>query len=363
MFFREENNMKSMKLWCAAAAAAMLLASCTATVYKEVYPTLLDHKYDSEFPYRDCSKQLEEIASTVKMITCVAYYRSLEFSQDRRVTRSEIGSSFTTELAARFVYFTRTSSGSAVIITYREKHLALLTCAHIVSFPDTIFTYYTGADKKPTPYVRSFAVKQQQSNYVAGVEGAVDMEILAEDDANDVALLGKIYKTNLPIGYSTFSYPVGYAKELQWGSFIYLLGYPSGHEIVTKGIVSSPNKDRSGTFFADAVFSGGFSGGIVLAVRDGVPNFELVGLVRLVPGRTVSYLTPERDGEHLEQDTRTPYSGEMYVDRRNDIEYGVMQAVSSETVMEFLFAHRTELSDKGYDFSQFMNNRPKNDAE
>ncbi len=355
--------MKLSSLVIPLAGVMLVLASCSTPVYREVYPMLLDHKYDSEFPYRDCSKQLEEIASTVKMITCIAYYRSLEFPQDRRVTRHEMNSLFTSDLASRFVYFTRTSSGSAVMVTYRDKHLALLTCAHIVDFPDTIFTYYTGADKKPTPYIHSFAVKQQQSNYVAGVEGAVDMEILAKDNANDVALLGKIYKTDLPFGYSTFSYPVGYAKELQWGSFIYLLGYPSGHEIVTKGIVSNPNKEKNGSFYADAVFSGGFSGGIVLAIRDGVPNFELVGIVRLVPGRTVSYLTPERDGEHLELDTQVPYSGDVYVERRNDIEYGVMQAVSSETIIEFLSAHRKELSDKGYDLSQFINNRPTKDNE
>jgi len=353
-----------LNLWLASAAAtALFLSSCSSPVYREVYPVLLDKKYDSEFPYRDCSKQLEEIASTVKMVTCIAYYRSLEFPLERRVTRQESGSLFASDIASRYIYFTRTSSGSAVMVVYRDKHLALLTCNHIVDFPDTIFTYYVGDDRKPTQYVRSFAVKQRQSNYVAGVEGAVDMEILAKDNANDVALLGKIYKTDLPIGNSIFSYPVGYAKELQWGSFIYLLGYPSGHEIVTKGIVSNPNKEKNGSFYADAVFSGGFSGGIVLAIRDGVPNFELVGIVRLVPGRTVSYLTPERDGEHLELDIQIPYSGDVYVERRNDIEYGVMQAVSSEAITEFLSAHRTELSDKGYDLSQFLNNRPKKEND
>jgi Trypsin-like peptidase domain len=346
-----------------AAAAALFLASCSAPVYREVYPMLLDNKYDSGFPYRDCSKQLEEVASTVKMITCIAYYHSTEFSLERRVTRQEINSSFTSDIASRFVYFTRTGSGSAVMIMYHDKHLALLTCDHIVDFPDTIFTYYFGDDHKPTPYLHSFAVKQRQSNYVAGVDGAVDMEILAKDNANDVALLGKVYKTDLPLGYSTFAYPIGYAKELQWGSFIYLLGFPSGHQIVTKGIVSNPNKEKNGSFYADAVFSGGFSGGVVLAVRDGVPNFELVGIVRLVPGRTVSYLTPEHDGDQLDIDPQAPYTGAVFVERRNDIEYGVMQAISSETIVEFLSAHQTELFKKGYDLSKFMNNRPKKSNE
>jgi hypothetical protein len=53
----------------------------------------------------------------------------------------------------------------------------------------------------------------------------------------------------------------------------------------------------------------------------------------------------------------------MFVERRNDIEYGVMQAVSSETIMEFLSAHQTELSNKGYDLSPFINNRPQKEKE
>ena len=73
-------------------------------------------------------------------------------------------------------------------------------------------------------------------------------------------------------------------------------GYPSGHKMVTKAIVSSPNKDRKGSFLLDAVLTPGFSGGIALAVRDGVPNFELVGLVQLVSGRTTYALGPPPGG-------------------------------------------------------------------
>jgi|GEM_PF-2331111 hypothetical protein len=53
-------------------ATLLLFASCSSSVYKDVYPTLLDGRYDSEFPYRGCSQQLEEVAETVKRITVMA---------------------------------------------------------------------------------------------------------------------------------------------------------------------------------------------------------------------------------------------------------------------------------------------------
>ena len=45
-------------------------------------------------------------------------------------------------------------------------------------------------------------------------------------------------------------------------------------------------------FLVDAVFNRGYSGGIVLAIRDGVPNFELVGLVKSVPAEYEYVMKP-----------------------------------------------------------------------
>ena len=65
--------------------AALLSLSCGGSVYREVYPTLMDGKYDSEFPYRGCSTQLEEIGESVKMINAIAYYRTYTFDAAERL--------------------------------------------------------------------------------------------------------------------------------------------------------------------------------------------------------------------------------------------------------------------------------------
>ena len=112
--------MNSPVLKAAAAVACglcFLLLSCAPSAYKEVYPTLLDGKYDSEFPYRGCSKQLEEISNTVKMISCIAYYKSYAFSLGDRLTPADINPP-SLKRARVTNYVNSESSGSATVIAY-----------------------------------------------------------------------------------------------------------------------------------------------------------------------------------------------------------------------------------------------------
>jgi len=161
-------------------------------------------------------------------------------------------------------------------------------------------------------------------------------------------LLGKTFESEPFPRPRVFMYPAGRARELEWGTFVYLFGYPTGHKMVTKAIVSSPRKDRHGAFLVDAVFTPGFSGGIALAIRDGVPNFELVGIVKLVSGRSTYVLVPPSDDATTEFDPLVPYTGDIYVQKRTEIEYGIVQAVPVETILEFIDAHRGDLASRGY---------------
>jgi hypothetical protein len=224
----------------------------------------------------------------------------------------------------------------------------LLTCAHIVAFPDTALTYHLGPDRHPTPFVKTLSIKERQMNFVGMLPEGGELEVLAYDMGADIALLGKQFEQEPAIPIRVFSFPVGRASELEWGSFVYLFGYPSGYRIVTKGIVSNPNRDKRGSFLVDAVFGGGFSGGIALAIRDGVPNFELVGMVKMVSARSSYILTPRRDDSAVEYDPTVPYNGEIFVERHTDIEYGVTQAVSIEAILEFIKEKQAALVARGY---------------
>jgi hypothetical protein len=338
--------------WCVVAGLATLPAigflSCSSSAYKEVYPALLDNRYDSEFPYRNCSKQLEEIADCVKMVSTVAYYRTYYFSTEERVRAQDLTATYLQSRERESVFINKSMSGTATIIFAEGRRVALLTCAHTLAFPDTALSYHLDSEGHPTLFVKSVSLKERQMNFVGMLPEGGELEILAMDKANDIALLGKVMELAPTLPLPVFRYPVGHARELEWGSFVYLFGYPSGYRIVTKGIVSDPNRDKRRSFLVDAVFGGGFSGGIALAVRDGVPNFELVGMVKMVTARSSYIVSPRHDDETLEYDPTVPYRGEVYAERRTDIEYGVSQAISAESIVEFLEINRPALEERGF---------------
>ncbi len=326
-----------------------LLLACTPSAYKEVYPTLIDGKYDSEFPYRGCSEQLEEIGETVKMVSCVAYYRVYTFGDKSTLRRGDITPEVLAGMARQASYINNSTSGTATVIFFDDRRVVLLTCAHVVAFPDTLLSFVYGANRRPTPYVKSIGFKEKQSTFVAVFPEGGNLEILAMDRGADVALLGRTFERAPTLKIPALKYPFGKAKELEWGSFVYLFGYPSGYKIVTKGIVSSPNRDRAGSFLIDAVFNRGFSGGIALAIRDGVPNFELVGIIKLVSAHSSNLLVPQKEEGDVEYDPSTPYDGPVYVERKTEIEFGITQAVPVEAIVDFIDQSRPALRSKGYD--------------
>ena len=339
---------RSHALLPAALCAGLLSLSCGTSAYREVYPTLVDGKYDSEFPYRGCSEQLQQIGESVKMINSIAYYRTYTFGPAERIRPSDVTPALLEASRAHSVMSSSQASGTATIITGGNRRVVLLTCAHVVGFPDTITAFYIGADHRATEFIHTMSFKEKQTNYVAVFPEGGELEILASDRELDVALLGKTFESEPFPRLPVFMFPPGLARELEWGTFVYLFGYPTGHKMVTKAIVSSPNKDRRGAFFVDAVFTPGFSGGIALAIRDGVPNFELVGIVKLVSGRTTYTLGPPAEDGTPEYDPLVPYTGDIYVQKRTEIEYGIVQAVSIESVIEFIDSRRSDIAARGY---------------
>jgi hypothetical protein len=329
-------------------ALGLFFAACSQSVLRDVYPTLSDGHYDSEFPYRGCSKQLEEISESVNMLSCIAYYRTYFFLSEEHITRAMITPELLRSRERSSVYVNSTASGTLTTLQYQERKILALTCAHVVGFDDTVFSYHIGMDRRSTIYLKSVAIKEKQSNYAAVFPEGGDLEILAQDKQADIALLGKRFDVDPSIPPPVFKYPFGNAKDLEWGTFVYLFGYPSGFKMATKGIVSNPNKDRRGTFMVDAMFSRGFSGGIVLAIRDGVPNFELVGMVKLVSAHSSLVLTPEKDGGDLTFDPAVPYTGEIFVERKTEVESGITQAVPIESIRVFMRDQEALIRSKGY---------------
>ena len=313
-----------------------------------------DGKYDSEFPNKAASPRLEQISNSIKLINSIAFYESLVFDQKNKFTVSQAHNIELEKIAIEKVYFNRTASGSGTIVLEDRGLVGLISVAHIVSFPDTVFSYFVNPDGTPSKYVESISIKLKQSNYVPDFPEGGELNLIAIDKALDLALLGKKYSAYQTSSLHVFNFPWGKSSELEWGTFVYVFGFPMNYKMLSTGIVSSPGKEKN-SFLIDAVFNRGYSGGIVLEIRDGIPNFELVGIVKSVPADfeyTVRPLTKEKEYEY---NPMLPYKGEVYIEKQQIPRVGITKVIGIEALKDFLIANKDELISIGYDFRNLFN--------
>ena len=247
--------MKTTKLVAAFSvllALFFILSSCSGVTYKEIYPILQDGKYDSEFPYKGASDELREISQTVHMINSTAFYKTYLFDQSAELTKENLTAADLSKIATSEGYADQSTSGTGTAIFYTEGKIAILTCAHVVEDPDTIISYFVDEEGQFTEFIEAVFIKERQSVYAIGFPEGSEFEILAVDTKTDLAVIGKDYKSLSNLKFPIFNYPLGLAKELDWGSFVYVFGYPINHQMVTKAIVSNPNRDEQGSFLIDA---------------------------------------------------------------------------------------------------------------
>ena len=324
------------------------LSGCTTVSYETIYPTLKDGKYDSEFPYKSTSDELNKISETIQRVNSTAFYKIYVFDEKENLLLNDLKNKELSKIAVKEALADNSSSGTAVTIYSQNGNVALLTCAHTITFPDTLIAYKFDEDGYQTKFVESISIKEKQVVYVAGFPEGSQVEVIAKDSKNDIALIGKKYGSQKGIYFSTFNYPWGKAKEVEWGTFVYLIGYPINFKMITKAIVSSPRKDESGSFLVDAVINPGFSGGLVLAIRDGVPNFELIGMVQWVPEEEESMIYPENLKTKTSYNPVVPYTGNLYVRKHSLIRYGIAKVIPVETVQNFLLTNKSVLTDQGF---------------
>jgi len=341
-------------IWTAAIISFVFISCSTNSLYQKVYPALLDGKYDSEFPYRNSSDQLEEISNSIKLINSIAFYTSYIFDEKSKVTLSDVILINYEKISIKEILYNRTASCSATVILENNGLIGLLTVAHVVSFPDTILTYFANPDGSISQYIQSISIKNHQSNYVPDLPNSGELEIILMDKNRDIALLGKKFSPDQTRLIQTFNYKWGYSYELEWGSFVYAFGYPMNYKMISKAIVSISDKNKN-AFIIDAAFNKGFSGGIVLAIRDGVPNFELVGIVKSVPAEYEDIIRPLTKDQSSEINPMLPYKGDLYIEKQQVVSPGITKVIAIELVKELFLEHKDELIRKGFYFKNLFN--------
>lgn len=123
--------------------------------------------------------------------------------------------------------------------------------------------------------------------------------------------------------------------------------------MVTRGIVSKSESNRN-VFLIDALFNKGFSGGIVLALRDGIPNFEIVGMIQSASATSKNILVPSKKSHENIYAVNEEYLGAVYAEKDKRITYGITYATSIDAIVDFYKSRRNELSNLDYDLDSFF---------
>lgn len=332
----------------------LIINSCSSVTYEKIYPILADGKYDSEFPYRRSSEELERISKTVHRVSSTGFYKTYSFSLSDSVTIEDIHKKLIENLAVETGFAHESKAGTATTIYHEKGRVALITCAHVVNFPDTVHSFISDSKGNVTRYLESVLIKDNQAIYVAGFPEGSKLKIIVIDEKLDVAIIGRNYYTLHNYIFPVFNYPIGSARELEWGTFVYLFGYPMNYQMITKALVSSPNRDDNGSFLLDAVVNRGFSGGIVLAIKDGLPNFELVGIVQWVPQEVDNIIAPMKRKSDQPYGSLVPYEGDIYVKSHPIIKYGIANIISIDSILEFLKLNKSKLYADGYYLDKYF---------
>ncbi len=325
---------------------ALILFSCTTQQVEQQHFPKADGRYDSEFPVQNVSDELDYLSTTVRKLDCLVFYMTYVFPPDNPLDKNKLTEAKLKEYSVGEDVTNESVSGTATIVYFDGKQVGLLTCAHVVDFPDTLFNYYSEGG------LQSISIKLKQQNFVSGLPDGEEVEVIALDKKKDIALISKHVFASLPPP-SVLSYPIGKTKDLEWGTVVYAMGYPLGNLMVTRAIVSNPDKADNGMFLTDALYNHGISGAPVLALRDGVPNFEWVGLASSSSAESIHYLKPSEDIPQFIA-PNSPYSAEVFIDHKKLINYGVTYSVSIEEIVKFLSVNKKVIQQKGFDSELFF---------
>ncbi len=301
--------------------------------------------YTSSFPSKDVSRQLSQIQKSVQRITSTVFYNTYFFDSGN-ITMQDIQEAANTEaLASGKSTIDHSKAGTAISILQNGRFTTLVTAQHVLSFPDTIVVYREEKNIPKGTYVESIGVKKSQRSFLISDSEILSIDLLAEDPLRDIALI-KVDRSENSSHAPPLPISTGKAQDMRLGSFLYVLGFPLGSPMITRGIVSAPNYDTRGSFLTDALFNKGISGGLIIASRNNFRSFEWVGMAVTASASEHRFLVPDPSRSE-EYETMQAYTDTAYISQQRIINYGVTQATPIEQILEFLFRNEDELQKLG----------------
>lgn len=325
-----------------------IIFGCKTTQVESPSNLEIDNKYDSEFPDNSVSRELKSISESVMKLDVIAFYATYFFPKAAGISKADISDSLCDVYERSMEISHESVNGTASVIYKSSNIIGMLTCAHVIDFPDTLFTY----SDSESDVINTMSVLIKHQIHISGLTKGEPIELVAKDDKHDIAILSKKTEED-DYNLKVLSYPIGNVKDLQWGSVVYIMGYPLNNLMVTRAIVSINEKIKTGFFTTDALYNHGISGSPVFAMRDGSQNFEIVGMASSSSAQSNRYLTPDKD-RYKDINPRVPYEGKVFVDNNKLINYGVTFSVTIDEITNFIQSNNSLLTEKGFFTDNFF---------
>lgn len=317
----------------------------------EDVPTKDSRTYTTSFPTRDVSDQLKEVRESVKRISATGIYVTY-FVEDRLLTYNDLETTDIEDIASRKITSNESTAGTAISIFNNNRIIGLLTNAHVVDFPDTLVSYVDKKGVQPKTFIRSVKIKKNQTNLIYDLPNVGSFEIVGFDKIADLALL-RVNKKSFPgLDAPTLSISVGDPADLEWGSFVYIIGYPKGYPMITRGVVSDPERNDYDDFLTDALFNPGISGGLIMATRNNFRSFEWVGMTNTASADVSQKLVPDPTLVNQYEDFEL-YRDSIFVETQTQLIYGITQSIPIKRIYEFLEANEREIRRMGFRINRF----------
>jgi len=296
------------------------------------------------------AQSVKNVLKSVNKLDVIAFYKTWYFPENTLFTKSFISKSKTDNLALEVKVTNKSTSGTVTTIYSSGGLVGFITCAHILDYPDSVITYYDDNHKM----VKSLSVKVKHQTFITGINSGSPVEIVMMDTKKDLAFLKKEInredKNLVPLDTE-----IGSTNKFEWGTEVYILGYPQGNLMLTKGNVSIDNNIGK-RFLSDAIFNKGISGSPVFALNNRSNNFDWVGIASSASAKTITYLRPEQENTKTVM-AQNQYYGNSIIDEKILINYGITYSISMEEIIIFIARNKSLLREAGFDTELLPTNK------
>lgn len=288
----------------------------------------------------------DNLQKSIVKITASSYYKNHYYDYPQNDEESQ----YLGKLLVNSNLTTNSVAGTGLIVYQDYSKQYILTCQHVFDFQDTIRTYYLDNKQEETNYLKSLSSKVGEQILVFHKNGQSTVaKVIAEDVKNDIALI-ETELDDFQFMEKKFEGMYGDSDMMQFGQEVYLIGFPKGFFMITRGLVS-PTQFKN-KYLIDAPFNRGFSGGIVIRLTTEKPYHEFMGMANSISYSSEYVLSPVEDLRVVEKHKFIPYDNNIYTKELKSLNYGITYIVKSRLIIDFLKKYAKGLSIQDFEIQE-----------